>query len=202
MAFHHGVIDFYNESAKTVQDDARAMGWSSVFNQTLRFDVMNFLLDFHQRTILDVGCGDGALFHYLKDRDIEATYKGIDIAHEMIHRGQRRYPGIPIRQCNVFDYTESHDVVVCSGGLSMSDGDDPGVFFQHALNHLYRLANEHLIFNLLSDHETKKDPAFNYYSPIDVARQCFEKTPYVTMHHGYLPNDVTFHLVKMAGTVT
>ena len=55
------VVDHYNQSADLIEDDARAMGWSSAFNQQLRFEVINYLVDLDSKSILDVGCGDGGL---------------------------------------------------------------------------------------------------------------------------------------------
>jgi SAM-dependent methyltransferase len=190
------VISHYNRCAQHVEDDARAMGWSSAFNQKLRFDVINHMVDLDDCSILDVGCGDGALFHYLKNNNMSTEYKGIDVSPNMIQRAQARYPGISVRECNFFNYTGEHDVVVCSGGLSMGGGDDPLVFLDKALNYLMNLSHDHVIINLLSDHAEKKDPMFHYYSPQDVMALCFKKTPYVTMNHGYLPHDFTVHLVR------
>ena len=74
------------------------MGWSSEFNQQLRFDVINYLVDLTGVSVLDVGCGDGAFFHYVMNQGIEFQYKGIDISSRMVQRAQARYPGINIRQ--------------------------------------------------------------------------------------------------------
>ena len=61
----------------------------------VRFEVVNYLLDLSERTVLDVGCGDGGLFLFAK---LIVTIK--DDTSEMIKRGVERYPGISIRQCN------------------------------------------------------------------------------------------------------
>ena len=50
------------------------------FNQMLRFDIMLYLVDMTNMSVPDVGCGDGALFHYLSDQNINAEYKGIDVS--------------------------------------------------------------------------------------------------------------------------
>ena len=190
------IIQHYDRCASLVEDDARAMGWSSQFNQNLRFEVINYLVDLSGSDILDVGCGDGALFHFLMERDNSFNYKGIDISSKMIQRAQTRYPGISIRQSNFFDYYATHDVVICSGGLSICSEKDPMVFLNYAIDHLLKITNEHLIFNVLSAKSSKKDPLFNYYEPSVVLDLCFTKSSYVTMHHSYLPNDFTIHIVK------
>ena len=193
---HHSVVAYYNACAETIAHDAKAMGWSSAFTQTLRFDVMNHMVDMDGTDVLDVGCGDGALYHYFKEKRMTVTYKGIDGSSKMVARAQHRCPGINIRHCDLFDYTQSHSVVMCSGSLSMCFDQDPYDFLAMAIDQLLRLANEHVVFNLLTEHSPSKDQHFNYYSPVQVLDLCLSKTPYVSMNHAYLPNDFTVHLVK------
>ena len=190
------VESYYDDCASLIDDDAKAMGWSSQFNQTLRFDVMNFLVDMSGCRVLDIGCGDGALFHYLNEQKIEVQYKGIDISSKMVQRAQNRYPGISVRQADFFDFDGRFDVVVCSGGLSMSSGIDPMAYLELAIDHLFSLTQEHLVFNLLSSQAPSKSPKFNRYNPQDVLALCFQKTPFVILHHGYLSHDFTVHLVS------
>lgn len=42
------------------------------------------------RSLLDVGCGDGALVPYLDD---SCAYSGLDLSKEMVDLGKRRHPG-------------------------------------------------------------------------------------------------------------
>ena len=186
---------YYDDCATHITDDARAMGWSSKFNQMLRFDIMLYLVDMTNMSVLDVGCGDGALFHYLSDQNINTEYKGIDVSKKMVQRAQARHPGINVRHANFFDVQENYDVVISSGSLSMCDGD-PMDYLSAAIDHLFSVSNSHLVFNLLSDHAPAKSDKFNRYHPTSVLDFCFKKTPYVTLHHGYLPNDFTIHMVQ------
>ncbi|RAP24859.1 hypothetical protein DID73_00920 [Candidatus Marinamargulisbacteria bacterium SCGC AG-343-K17] len=186
---------YYDDCASFIDDDAKAMGWSSQFNQMLRFDVMTYLVDMRNSSILDVGCGDGAFFHYLSDQNINAEYKGIDVSKKMVQRAQNRYPGINVRQIDFFDVQEPYDVVACSGALSMS-ADEPMQYLSSAIDHLFSISRSHLVFNLLSHHAPSKSSKFNRYYPQEVLNLCFSKTQYVTMHHGYLPNDFTIYMVK------
>lgn len=190
-------VAFYDDCALHVKDNARAMGWSSAFSQRLRFEVITYLVDVSNQDVLDVGCGDGAFFHFLEEKSISLSYSGIDISSKMVQRAQNRYPGIPVRQGDFFNHNNQHDVVVCSGALSMSATEDKWLFLSQAIDQLMAISRTHVVFNLLSDRATIKDPLFHYYAPKDVLGLCLQKTDYVTLHHSYLPNDFTVHLVKL-----
>ena len=187
------IVTHYNACSETIPDDARAMGWASLFNQQLRFDVMMSLVDFSNQSILDVGCGDGALFHFLKNQGIVHDYKGIDISNAMILRSQLRYPGISTRCINFFDYGISHDIVLCSGALSYCPSDDSHQFLKTAIDHLFGLSTHHFVFNLLSINAPTVAP-FTQYDPRWVLDYCLSVTPFVTLHHNYLLNDFTVHM--------
>ncbi len=46
------------------------------------------------RTILDVGCGSGALLQFLRRRDASLELHGIDFSTEMLAKAQERVPGV------------------------------------------------------------------------------------------------------------
>jgi SAM-dependent methyltransferase len=190
------IINYYNHCARWIEDDAEAMGWSSQFNQKLRFDIFNYLVDLTGLSVLDVGCGDAAFYHYLNDQTIDCQYYGIDISDEMIKRAKHRCPGVAVRQSNLFDYHILHDVVVSSGAISIHSQSTPMTFLSSVIDHFLILANQHVLFNLLSIHSPKKSSLLNYYDPAEVLTMCLQKSPFATVHHGYLPNDFTVHLIK------
>ena len=191
------VVDYYNDTASLIADDAKAMGWSSTFNQQLRFDVINYMVDLTGKSVLDVGCGDGALFHYLKNQAIDCDYTGIDLSPKMIQRAQSRFPGLNVRTKDFFSESNNFDVVICSGALSMIPNDDALLFLQTAMSHLFEIAQQHLVVNLLTDFYPSNSSLFQRYHPNDVLALCFKLTPYVTLNHSYLPNDFTVHLSKV-----
>lgn len=189
------IIRHYDWSALRNQPSYRAMGWRSLSSQYIRFDVMNHCIDLDGQDVLDVGCGDGALFHYLNEKNMTARYKGIDISKQMVKRANYQYPGIPIRQCNVFDYSGRHSVVVSSGTFNICAHDSPMVYLAHVVDQLLRISTKHVVFNLLSRHAQKNDDLFTYYCPNQVLQLCLTKTPYVMLNHSYLPHDFTVYLV-------
>ena len=57
-------------------------------------------------TILDIGCGEGVLYNYLKSSlNIPFGYHGIDISETAVSKGTEKYPGIDFK---VIDYDSEH----------------------------------------------------------------------------------------------
>lgn len=190
------VESYYDDTAELIEHSAKAMGWSSEFNQTLRFDVFNFHVPLDNLSILDVGCGDGSFYHYLQSQSIQCDYTGIDLSSKMVQRAQDRFPGINVRKKDFFEERRFFDVVICSGALSMLPEIDGMVFLKCALDHLFSLTNGHLLFNLLTTHSDSKSHLFHRFNPSEVLDLCFRMTPYVSLNHSYLPNDFTIHMTK------
>ena len=65
----------------------------------------HFLLDAPQfeasDSILDVGCGYGDLFAFLRDRGWRGRYVGIDIVPALIEAGHSKYPGADLRVLDI-----------------------------------------------------------------------------------------------------
>ena len=70
-------------------------------------------------SILDVGCGDGAIIDFLDDHGMYA-YKGLDVSSEMIDLGRKRHPQHDLMEGsfpNSLSKDESFDVIVFNGSL-------------------------------------------------------------------------------------
>ena len=133
----------------------------------LRFDIMLYLVDMTNMSVLDVGCGDGALFHYLSDQNINAEYKGIDVSKKWFSELKLVILESMFAMQTFLMSKKNYDVVISSGSLSMCDGD-PMDYLSAAIDHLFSVSNSHLVFNLLSDHAPAKSDKFNRYHPASV----------------------------------
>ena len=193
------VSKYYDDCAAFIQNDARAMGWSSEFTQKLRFDVISYLIDLTNHSIFDIGCGEGAFYHYLKSAKIPVKYKGIDISKQMVSRAQNRYPGIDVRCASYVDYFLKNqvDTVVVSGAFSFFPGHSNCYdYLLESLTTCFAFAKKNLVVNLLTSNTAQKSSMFHSYDPRKVLDIAFELTPYVSINHSYLPNDFTVLLVK------
>lgn len=83
---------YYDEKLKTYGDDPRSLGWTPGSRQ-LRFDVISAIGDLEGCRVLDVGCGFGDLYGYLRQKNINVDYFGVDINPDFTAVARGKYPG-------------------------------------------------------------------------------------------------------------
>jgi SAM-dependent methyltransferase len=96
-------------------ETARGVDWNSASSQILRFERLLTLVggarDF---SLLDWGCGYGALLDHLRETGVACRYTGFDLSEEMVARARGRHGASAS-----FTVEEStlapHDYVVASG---------------------------------------------------------------------------------------
>lgn len=101
------------------RDPTRSAGWRHPIEQALRFEfALSALSSWDERSLLDVGCGPGALRRYLKDTSRPTQYVGIDRYAPSIELARRLDPDGQYIEADVLDRVRHHqqfDVVMAIG---------------------------------------------------------------------------------------
>jgi SAM-dependent methyltransferase len=108
---------YFQERLDAHGTTARGADWNSEASQEARFDQLLKLCDPSATfSILDYGCGTGALAEYLVKKGFQADYFGFDIVEKAIEAARQHHAGKPGR---VFTSGEASlpvcDYVVASG---------------------------------------------------------------------------------------
>ena len=99
---HDEIIDkvgrYYSDRVREFGATAKGVDWNSEESQTLRFTQLARVLPPNGRfSLVDYGCGYGALVDFLEASRREFDYQGFDVSDEMLtrarsaHRGGRRF---------------------------------------------------------------------------------------------------------------
>jgi ubiquinone/menaquinone biosynthesis C-methylase UbiE len=170
------------------------LDWESLESQIKRFEVLTDNVELSGKKLLDIGCGTGDLFGYLKKQKININYYGIDILPKMITRAYEIYPEGRFFAGNIFKDSpfrkKQFDIIFCSGVFNLNMGDNEA-FLKEALPVFFAHAKEKVVFNLLDPgHFTHTDKYyyFNQKEVLHLIRKYTEKAFAVT---GYIPNDFT-----------
>jgi len=89
--------------------------------------------------VLDVGCGLGDLYMWLKKNKIEVDYLGIDITAKMILKAKKKYPEASFKICDLMDNPHSLDRVdfVLSSGIFNRKIKNSSFRFQRDYHRVY-----------------------------------------------------------------
>jgi SAM-dependent methyltransferase len=152
-------------------DPAQRVGWISSKSQNARFEAFLEIGDLQGKRVLDVGCGLGDFYGFLKSKGWTGSYTGFDRMNEMVAEARQRRPGTRFECCNIAEKEpdEHWDYVFMSGLFNHRVRDNWGWIAQ-VVGPAYRLAQCGTAFNLLSDTSPDQDDDFFYASPKDLER--------------------------------
>jgi SAM-dependent methyltransferase len=196
--------DYYSESLRRCGDGARGMDWKDEASQHLRFAVLTRILDgLAGASVLDVGCGSGALRTFLRERGVDVQYLGIDVSAEMVAACRRRHGQNSARLATTAELLrdgERFDFVVASGTFNVKQGVDArrwGAYVRRSLAEMFGLARCAAAFNIMSSEVDYRRDHLYYLDPRQVpslARRC--GTRYFRLDHAYPLYELTVALFR------
>jgi len=154
--------------------------------------------------LLDVGCGFGDLAAYLRRQGHDIDYTGIDLSPDLIAAGHERYPGLDLREGDVFDIDpppQGYDVVMLSGSLNEALNDD-GDYARRCIRRMFDSSRRVLAFNLL---DARNDwiasrPDLQSFQPQAMLEFCQTFAAHSELREGYLNNNFTLFLYRQPPT--
>ena len=185
-------LDAYRVAAREQGPGFAATLWGSPETQSLRFDIIdNMCGGLADTRVLDLGCGDGALYQWLGERGtLLAAYLGIDALDEQVKRAREVHAGATFEHLDISmasTLPSGFDWVVISGTLNTMDDATT----LHVLDLAWDAAAVGLVFNFLSDRPGLKwqsrplGPARRHHLPKLMA-WALERTPLVACRQDYL----------------
>lgn len=187
------VNDYYTRKIKEFGVSPRGVDWNSEDSQVLRFEQLCKIIDNSAPcSLLDYGCGYGALLDHLKRLNSERiAYTGFDISEEMIAQAGKIHGASEAAWTTKVDESEIYDYTVASGIFNVRLQTPEAEWEHYMLDTIHKM-NKHsargFSFNVLtsySDKEYMKDYLY-YANPgflFDYCKKNFSK--YVAVLHDY-----------------
>ena len=189
----------YEPRLRQLTESFEILDWASRSSQEARFAVLVDNVDLPGKSLLDVGCGLGDLWDYLRRRRIACEYLGVDILETMVQAARVRHPEARFEQADIFSHDlfepGSFDTVFCSGAFNLNLGNNLE-FLPQAIARMCRLARRHVVFNLLHRRATAEADKYFYHDPDHVRSLLTSPTCQVRIIDNYLPNDFTVICLK------
>lgn len=175
------IIDDINKyyTDKVISHGATPQGvdWNGVESQENRFkQLLKITNDDANCTLLDYGCGFGALLTYLRKINKHLNYIGFDISSEMLKKATEIHGNQGIWKNNLDDEIK-YDFVIASGLFNVKlkqSEEDWQKYIINTLDKINNISKKGFAFNILtsySDMEFMKDYLY-YASPEHYFRHC------------------------------
>jgi 2-polyprenyl-3-methyl-5-hydroxy-6-metoxy-1,4-benzoquinol methylase len=148
-------VHVYKHNLEQGDDIWMAQNWRLTKEQRSRFDVIAQMIDFNNKSVLDVGCGVGDFAEYLRLRGVApARYRGIDVLPEFVAEAKNRHisdwaefaVGDALADPGSLGDESEWDYVVMSGTLSTHPPEQA----KQMLTNSWNVVREGMIFNFLT----------------------------------------------------
>jgi len=191
------IVRHFREKLEEHREGPQAHSWRSIDSQRLRFEVLAEVGDLRDKAILDVGCGLGDFYGFLKEKGVEVRYAGYDIVPEMISEARKRHPDgeFLVRDILTEDPAKRYDYVFSSGINNIRTSRNQ-VVIEHLMKRMFEFCTRGVAVNMLSSCAEVKDESSYYATPEDLLSLGLSLTGKTILRHDYKPNDFTLYLYK------
>lgn len=177
------------------------LGWGIHGRQEVRFSVLaECALRMPDLSVLDVGCGFGDLYDFLKKNGWQGRYTGIDIVPGLLAVARERHPGIDVRELDITDESvtlDLYDFVISSGTFNAALPS--GTNESHVLQALQRM-HEHCRYctciDFLSSYVDFQKPGAYHTDPGWALAACKRLSRRVLLRHDYMPYEFALFLYR------
>jgi SAM-dependent methyltransferase len=167
------VSNYYTNKVLTHGPTPQGVDWNGPESQNIRFIQLSKVLSpspSEYFSVLDFGCGYGALLEFLNKRYQKIRYTGFDISSKMISQAKMLYPSILFT--SEASQLSSHDYVIASGVFNVRldiSSEDWERYVKSTLEVINHLAIKGFSFNILTSYSDKEKIKDHLY----YANPCF-----------------------------
>lgn len=193
----------YRRLLQEQRDPSRQVGWSDRLQQLVAFEALAGVGDLKRGSVLDVGCGLGDLYGYLRARGFTGQYTGVDLVPELVQAARTRHPGATFLTADILDphlSLDPHDYVIASGLFDYRTPDS-AERLPKTVRRLFALCHKGAAWNVLNVSPPDR-PDLYRAPPGELLALCEALTPWFVVRGDYDPHALTFYLYKRAHFIT
>ncbi len=197
------VKSYFDKRIQEHGASARGADWNGEESQHTRFDQLIKIIEAPSFSILDYGCGPGALADYLEQKGFHAEYYGFDILESAIETARMTHTGKAHRtfftekdQLPISDYTVASGIFNFRGEQSFEDWTNYVIGMLHQFDSLSRKGFASNFLTKYSDADRMRADLY-YADPLylfDYCKRNFSKN--VALLHDYRIYDFTILVRK------
>lgn len=180
------MIEWYNNSLNQYgTNDFRSLTWGTADGKSakMRYELMNSIISFNDKNIIEFGCGWGSFFDF---NFTCKSYYGIDINKNLVDIAKLKYKDIQFEVYDILSFNslnKSYDLAISSGVAGNRGGpaDHPNKLKQY-LQLMFNSANVAIV-NFPSIWATIRSEHIEYFVPSNVLDIALSITENVQLIH-------------------
>ena len=184
---------YYTSKVTAHGPTPQGVDWNSREGQVERFEQLLKLCDRGSAySLIDLGCGYGALLDHLRAVGDSVLYRGLDISEAMISEARAHHPDEPPATFAVgATIDQPADYVVASGIFNVKQKALDEIWHEYileTLEQMSRMSTRGFAFNLLtsSSEPERRRPDLHYAAPCRLFEACQRRfTRHVGLLHDY-----------------
>ena len=193
-----GLIDFYAGNVNRYKNDIKSVAWGSRESQEKRFEVLSQIALLDGKAVVDVGCGLGDFYIWLKRKYSGIRYTGIDITPSIIEIALKNYPGARFYVQDILELEHvkpTYDYVFTSGIFNRRIPRHKP-FVMDMIARMFELCRKGIAFNIMSTRADFMGEGEYYADPAKMLDFCLGISRKAALRHDYMPHDFTVYLYK------
>ncbi len=158
--------------------------------QNVRFNVIEEIGITSSDSVLDVGCGFGDLYKYLKETiNYNGKYTGIDITPEFIKACLSLNPDLDFRLLDILqeEIYEHWDFVVLSGTLNINIGENHTEFVRQMIAKMFNISKKGVSIDFISTYGDNRNENIYRADPCEIFSFAKTLSKRVSLRNDYLP---------------
>lgn len=188
------IINHYDELVKKYGENHKGLGWLNG-RQAIRFEIINSIGNFNGCNILDVGCGFGDFYKFLKYKKIKCQYLGVDINSKFIDIARDRYPDAKFQVRDLLEnkIKNKFDWVIATGITNHSSSYQ---YIKEMLTEMLKISKKGVSMDFISSYVEYKQKEIFYSNPEKIFKIAKLLSSRVTIRHDYMPYEFSIYIYK------
>lgn len=172
-------------------DSIKALWWPNKERQHLIFEAFINNIKLKNMKILDLGCGFCDFYHFLKSKNINVEYYGVDISSKMINISKNKEENKEIYEnIKCTDFLDSSynikdiDYIIIIGTFNANYHNNWELITK-TIDKAFKMCNKGVAFNLISTYVDFQEDYLYYTDPAKIIDLCKKYTHFVNIINDY-----------------